>query len=219
MDVYCSVLGSKAVDFDALEKLVKLRDSGALSEIEFHYQKALIASEESNVEMINNKNKYLSYPLLFLYSTVIIISWITFWYFNDIKMIYYMNVKSDEEKICQISIKSNLLNPETVEFFEFLPVHELDYISQYKSRLTSELSEEFSYVGRNFTGLYSDVMESSKESIISRNVMEAADKERLRLKEKDLKTFSYRFKSDGKLGNTITSTEYCAVGKSICECI
>lgn len=209
------------MDYDALERLVRLRDSGALTQQEFSDQKSLLADPEPVVSTREKQQVLWQKPLALAAVATVVVGGTALAYFNTSGPPSLMDTRSPEERQCQSSISASLINPETAEFFEFLPAGREIYLSQFEQRLRGEVEESVSAsgAGSGLYGVYAQGMAAATEGIISKHVREAVDQERDRLNKQSLQTFTYRVKADGKLGNTITSTQYCTVNDTSCACV
>ena len=108
---------------------------------------------------------------------------------------------SQNERLCRESVKSEHINPETVEFYEFGSSDRSQYISARSKESADSISSQRPDFDR------SDV-EQTTYGVVSENV----DK----LKSPTFHTL--RIKADGKLGNKITSVMQCIVSEGTCSC-
>lgn len=211
------------MDYDALERLVRLRDSGALTEQEFAEQKSILSDPVQNAVDSRRQRQQRRWqtPVGLTAITTVVLGGAALAYFNNPGLISSIDARPSEERQCQSSIKASLLNPETVEFFEFQSASREDYLSQFEEKLRGELEEGISAsgTGTGLSGIYAQGMASATAGIISKHVRDAVSQERTRLNEQGFRIFAYRIKADGKLGNTITSTQYCTVSATSCECV
>lgn len=219
------------VDLDALERLAKLRDSGTISEAEFIEQKRLLTKKTSSPHKHmpslrtlllspNNRPKVIGAGAIVVASLgALFIAFSGGLIGGGPRSISPFG--SPFEQQCKASITSTLINPETAEFFEFSPSTPSSYIVEFEREFRESLESAVSEMnlGSGLYGVYAESMASSTDLIISRRVSEAVSAERTRLSAPNIKTFSYRMKADGRLGNTITSTQYCVVDANSCSCI
>jgi hypothetical protein len=210
------------MDYDALERLVRLRDSGALTAEEFHAQKAALLARGSEHERtappVFRSNRVI--VLIAVSLAALIVAALVGRSMLHNGQVPLAVQASAEETSCKADILGNLLNPETAQFFEFVPVGRESYLEAYRAMLDSEVRDEVSKmnVGAGLEGVFAQGMAASAEAIISKNVYEGVDKERARLGSEDLQTYTFRVKAAGKLGNVITSNEYCSAKGSACTC-
>lgn len=132
-----------------------------------------------------------------------------------------MDVSSSDEVVCQSAIKSSLINPETVEFFEFKPVSKESYLSKIEQDAREVAQKELlsSNFGSGLSGNYALAAEMMANRIISEHVSEAVSHEKVRINRDGLRTFTYRVKAEGQLGNKITSVQYCSLNDTACTCV
>lgn len=115
--------------------------------------------------------------------------------------------KPPELATCRAAITSQLLNPETVEFFEFEQAGSEDYLSRFRAASTA------TNTAANID--YADV--SGFASIVGRGVQIEVDRQTQAMRE-GWKTYRTRYKSDGRLGNRVTSFDYCISNGKECSC-
>jgi hypothetical protein len=210
------------LDYDALERLVRLRDSGALTEHEFAEQKSLLVDPiySSTMDTEEQRRRWPT-PAVLTAVTMVALIGAAAAYFKGSDVVGLLDTRSPEERQCQASIKASLVNPETAEFFEFQTTSRERYLSKFEENLRAELTESVSVsgAGSGLSGMYAQGMAAATEGIISKHVREAVSSERSRLSGTGLAVFSYRIKANGKLGNVITSTQLCVVGDNRCDCL
>ena len=99
-----------------------------------------------------------------------------------------------ERRMCETAIKQSLLNPETAEFLDFMPIHQDNYV-QLAAPVELRKNERF-------TG---DLAVSSVRREIRK----------IRAKE----FYILRVRAERKLGNKVTSRMACAAGDTNCSCV
>ncbi len=214
------------MDYDALEKLVKLRDSGALTEQEFAEQKTLLnaaapRADYGRIETREPTRARWRRPLALTGIATVVVAALTFTYFRRSDLSNLLGSVAPEELQCQASIRSSLINPETAQFFEFESTSPERYIMYFEEKASEHAKESMASlnVGSSLTGVYADYMAAEKERIAASAVREAVSQERQKISENASKIFTYRVKAEGKLGNTITTTNFCVVSSNSCECM
>lgn len=208
------------MDYEALEQLVRLRDSGAITDEEFADQKVLLtgAVRMEGADVVRGQRPRGT-KMFAVGVGVIGIAVIALVYLSGSTISGLVESVPPEEQQCRSAIKASLINPETVEFFEFAPVGREAYLSEFRDNLRSALDESVSDSGSGLYGVYARGMAAAREGIISKHANESTHEERNRLAAEKLNTYSYRIKADGKLGNTITETQYCSANSRSCLCV
>lgn len=214
------------MDYDALERLVRLRDSGAITDDEFAQQKAVLAgpkartTKTSSLSWLQRNWQSANRTPILVGVAVAILGLSALVYLTVDNKAAVIDTQSPEERQCQTAIKATLINPETVEFFEFIPEIKASYLSSFEDKRREEFQSvvDQSNAGSGLYGVYAQGMAAAAQSIVDRNLREAVAAESARIDQAGLSTFSYRIKADGQLGNTITSTQHCAANARSCGC-
>lgn len=112
--------------------------------------------------------------------------------------VFLTSCGSKSEKICLSSIKDNLINPETAEFFEFS-----DISMEKFGQLTGDRNSS------SYEGSAADVVRSETSRILKEKMADFPNA-----------TFhSVRVKADGKIGNKITQNMLCVSLPEGCQCV
>lgn len=103
-----------------------------------------------------------------------------------------------DQRLCEASIKGQLLNPETAEIMDFKSISREEAVSRVASDVVSTMPNS----------------EYLPEGAAVGKVAEGVDKEY----SKETSFYGARVRAEGKLGNTVTSTQTCAVESGTCSC-
>lgn len=206
--------------YDELEALISLRKKEVLSEEEFVEQKRRILDlpHARNAVGDGAQNWVQAHrtQLAILFGVCVLSA--AFWYGSktDVATVF----ASADERLCRTAIQASLINPETVEFYDFGPSGHSAYLSAYEADARKQLEDSTSGAsGAGLSGFYADAFASSKRSIIDKGVREMVDAERALLQPSGSATYMFRIKATGRLGNEITSNQFCAIKSGSCDCV
>lgn len=102
---------------------------------------------------------------------------------------------SADERLCKVSLKASLLNPETAQFYDFKTID----IAMFMQGLSDGLEAKH---GR------SPPNKAQAAKMLTEKFEQAPD----------IKLYSVRVKADGVLGNKITKMQVCIVNEGECSC-